>query len=140
MENLTEKQKRFIDYYIQTGNASESSKLAGYKGTNLDVIGNQNLVKLGKYIQPRLEKVHDEIILTAEERQIILSDMVRDNENTKIADKLRAIDLLNKMDGQYIEKVEVNNVDTDWFIDLTTDELRRLAYPEKYLDTQKEAD
>jgi len=27
---LTEKQKRFIDYYIQTGNASESCRMAGY--------------------------------------------------------------------------------------------------------------
>ena len=66
--------------------------------------------------------------------------MVRDNDDIKIADKLRAIDLLNKMDGQYIEKVEVNQVDTDWFINLTTEELRRLAYPEKYIvDTQKDA-
>ncbi len=30
--------------------------------------------------------------------------MIRDNDDIKIADKLRAIDLLNKMDGQYIEK------------------------------------
>ncbi len=32
---LTEKQKRFIDYYIETGNASKASELAGYKGKNL---------------------------------------------------------------------------------------------------------
>ena len=34
MENdynkLTEKQKRFIDYYIETANATESAKRAGY--------------------------------------------------------------------------------------------------------------
>lgn len=36
-----------------------------------------------------------------------------------------------------IEKVEVNQVDTDGFIDLTTEELRRLAYSEKYIGTQE---
>ena len=33
-KKLTEKQKRFIDYYIETGNASKASELAGYKGKN----------------------------------------------------------------------------------------------------------
>lgn len=133
MDNLTEKQKGFIDYYIQTGNATESCRLVGYKGTNLDVVGTQNLVKLSKFIQPRLEKVHDEIILTAKEHQIILLDMIRDNDDIEIADKLRSIDLLNKIDGQYIEKVEVNQVGTNWFIGLTTDELKRLAIPKNIL-------
>ena len=29
---LTEMQKRFIDYYIETANATEACKKAGYKG------------------------------------------------------------------------------------------------------------
>ena len=30
-DRLTIKQKKFIDYYIETGNATESARLAGYK-------------------------------------------------------------------------------------------------------------
>lgn len=41
-EKLTEMQKRFIDYYIETANATESAKRAGYKGKNLNRIGSQN--------------------------------------------------------------------------------------------------
>ncbi len=59
--------------------------------------------------------------------------MIRDNDDIEIADKLRSIDLLNKIDGQYIEKVEVNQVGTNWFIGLTTDELKRLAIPKNIL-------
>ena len=29
---LTEKQKRFCDFYIETGNAAEAARLAGYSG------------------------------------------------------------------------------------------------------------
>ena len=39
---LTEMQKRFIDYYIETANATEACKKAGYKGKNLNRIGSQN--------------------------------------------------------------------------------------------------
>ena len=31
---LTEKQKRFIDYYIETANATESARRAGYSEKN----------------------------------------------------------------------------------------------------------
>lgn len=37
-DRLSEKQKRFIDYYIETGNASEASKKAGYISDNHDVM------------------------------------------------------------------------------------------------------
>lgn len=54
---LTEKQKRFIDYYIQTGNATESCRLAGYKGNNLDRLGYENLRKLEVFIKPRINEL-----------------------------------------------------------------------------------
>ena len=44
---LTEKQKRFADYYIETGNATESARRAGYKGKNLNNVASENLAKVG---------------------------------------------------------------------------------------------
>lgn len=38
MHDLTEKQKRFADYYIQSGNASEAYRKAGYKGKTVSTI------------------------------------------------------------------------------------------------------
>ena len=46
MEKLTEKQKKFVDYYIQTsGNASEAARLAGYSEKTARASGAENLTK-----------------------------------------------------------------------------------------------
>ena len=43
---LSIKQKRFIDEYIITGNASDAARRAGYSPKTADRIGNENLKKL----------------------------------------------------------------------------------------------
>lgn len=54
---LTEKQKRFVDYYIETGNASEAARKAGYSEKTCRVTGQENLLKpaiksaIGKRLQ-----------------------------------------------------------------------------------------
>ena len=112
---LTERQKKFIDYYIQTGNATESCKLAGYKGNNLDRLGYENLRKLEIFIKPRIKEL--DLKRTAN-----LEDIFRfwtntmNNKNIKTNDRLKASELLAKSQGAFIEKVEVKEVDTDWFI------------------------
>jgi phage terminase small subunit len=42
---LTEKQKRFCDYYIETGNATEAAIRAGYSNKTARFIGAENLTK-----------------------------------------------------------------------------------------------
>lgn len=43
---LTEKQKRFVDFYIETGNATEAARRAGYSEKTAPWIAQQNLQKL----------------------------------------------------------------------------------------------
>lgn len=45
MAKLTEKQKRFVDFFIKTGNASEAARLAGYSKKTSPWIGQENLHK-----------------------------------------------------------------------------------------------
>lgn len=54
---LTEKQKRFADYYIETGNGAEAARLAGYNGKNHDNIGTENLRKpaIKEYIEMNIK-------------------------------------------------------------------------------------
>ncbi len=40
---LTEKQKRFADYYIELGNATEAARKAGYSSKTAKSIGQENL-------------------------------------------------------------------------------------------------
>lgn len=65
-------------------------------------------------------------IMSAKERKEWLTKVINSmNEETK--DKLKAIDLLNKMDGEYIEKVQVGGEINNPMAGLTTEELRKLA-------------
>jgi len=42
---LTEKQKRFVDYYIETGNRTEAARKAGYSDKTARFTGAENLTK-----------------------------------------------------------------------------------------------
>lgn len=79
MSKLTEKQKRFADFYIETGNATEAARKAGYKGNSLNRIAFENLSKLDikKYIDLRLKELDDERIATAEEVMGYLTSVMR---------------------------------------------------------------
>lgn len=112
---MTEKQKRFVDYYIQTGNATESCRLAGYNGNNLDRIGHENLRKLENYIEPRIKDLDTSRTLKIEEIFEFWTNIIKDN-SLKTSDRIRASELLAKSQGVFVEKVEVSQVDTDWFI------------------------
>ena len=91
---LTLKQQRFVDYYLQTGNASKSAKLAGYN-TNENTyraIGAENLTKpnIKKAIQDKLikDKINPTYVLSG--ISTIADTSKRDN------DKLKAYELLGK--------------------------------------------
>lgn len=67
----------------------------------------------------------DEAIMDATERKRWLTRiMMNDDEETK--EKLKACDILNKMEGSYIDKVEVNGQVNNPFAGLTTEELKKL--------------
>lgn len=56
---LTQKQEAFVDYYIETGNACEAARRAGYSERTARSIGKENLTK--PYIQQAIEARHEEI-------------------------------------------------------------------------------
>lgn len=125
---MNERQKKFAEYYAQSGNASESAKKAGYSekfaGQNADkLLKNTNIAE---YIRELTDKAKDERILTAKDRQVMLSDIARDSEQ-KAGDRVKAIDTLNKMTGEYVTKIEGSVDMSSPFSQLTTEELRKLA-------------
>lgn len=66
---LTPKQKAFADYYIETGNAAEAARRAGYKPKNARQIGASNLSKvyIAAYIKERLAEIDAARVATADE-------------------------------------------------------------------------
>ena len=51
------------------------------------------------------EKLANEKIMSAQERLEWLTELVKSKEETT-TDKLRAVDLMNKMQGEYVQKIE----------------------------------
>ena len=106
-EKLNIRQRKFAEYYAQSGNAAESAIKAGYSekyaAQNADkLLKNTNI---SEYIRALTEKARDERIMTAKDRQVMLSDIARDTENEP-SDRIKAVDTLNKMTGEYTVKVD----------------------------------
>ena len=79
MAKLTEKQKRFADYYIELGNATQAAIKAGYSKRTANPIAAQNLAKLSikTYIEERLAQLASERIMGAQEAVELLSSIAR---------------------------------------------------------------
>lgn len=119
--------RKFAQNYVKCGNIVQSAIEAGYS----EAYAKANVCKLlenvsvAAYIRELSEKAQTDRIMTARERQALLSDLAKDDENDT-ADRIRAIDTLNKMTGEYTVKVDADVKQGNPFAALTTDELREL--------------
>ena len=126
-DKLNARQRKFAEYYAQSENIGfdndeqfledDSIELAGElngKAYNTVTIwGNANArayellenVGVSKYIKELSDKLKDERIMSAKDRQVALSDIAR-NDGQDTSDRIRAIDTLNKMTGEYTVKVD----------------------------------
>ena len=79
MAKLTEKQKKFADYYIELGNATQAAINAGYAKRSAQQMGAENLSKpvIKSYIDERLEQIASERIMSAQEAVELLSSIAR---------------------------------------------------------------
>lgn len=134
MTKLTEKQKRFADYYIETGNGTEAAKLAGYKGKNLNRIAAENLSKLDikNYIDEKLTEMSNKRIASANEVMELLTSAARGELQEEVVvvegegdgcsgartvkkqigakDRIKAAELLGKRYRLWTDKVEVKGM------------------------------
>ena len=108
---LRQKQKAFCENYVSCGNATQAAIDAGYSTKTAKVIGAENLTKpyISDYIKKLQSKIEDSKIMSAKERQQTLTDIAR-NVEERSENRIKAIDTLNKMSGEYINKVEVSGI------------------------------
>lgn len=72
---LTPKQKAFADAYIETGNASEAIRRAGYDSKNPNNMGSEYLAKpsIAAYIRERMQPTIEKRIATADDVLMFLT-------------------------------------------------------------------
>ena len=71
MKKITPKQKKFADFYIECGNATEAAKRAGYSEKTAYSIGQRLLknVETSAYIAKRQQEIESERLCTLKEIQ-----------------------------------------------------------------------
>ena len=106
-DKLNARQRKFAEYYAQRGNAAESAVKAGYSAKYANTNASKLLqnTTITNYIKELSDKLKDERIMSAKDRQVALSDIAR-NDGQDTSDRIRAIDTLNKMTGEYTVKVD----------------------------------
>lgn len=117
VKELTIKQRKFADIYIETGNATQSYIDAGYKATKKEVaeanarklLGNHS-VKL--YIENKMNELQKDIIASQTEVLQYLTKVMRGEEkdqfglDASLQDRTKCAELLGKRYGTFVDKKE----------------------------------
>ena len=101
-ENLTEKQRRFVEAYMgqAAGNATEAARLAGYKQAHSQ--GPRLLENVGVAAALAERQKNDPAVATREERQAFWTAVMRgEHGGASMSDRLRASELLGKTGGDF---------------------------------------
>ena len=104
MKKIMPKQKKFADFYIECGNATEAAKRAGYSEKTAYSIGQRLLknVEVSAYIAKRQQEIESERLCTLKEIQEFRSRVIRGEEkdafglDIEISDRLSACNQLEK--------------------------------------------
>lgn len=85
-QQLTVKQKKFVDEYIRTGNKTEAAKLAGYATKYADRQANQTLSLdyVKDYYKQEMDKLHKKNIASAEEVLMFYTKMMYGKINERV--------------------------------------------------------
>lgn len=84
---MTEKQRRWIDYYIETGNATEAARRAGYQAKTekaMGVVGADNIAKFRDIITEKLNAKEDERIAKQDDVLRYLTSVMRGEETEEV--------------------------------------------------------
>lgn len=95
---LTPKQQAFADYYLETGNATEAARRAGYSEDTARQIGAENLTKpaIVAYIEEITDKIKSDRIATIDEVLSFYTKVMRGEEKDQfgldpsLTDRIRA--------------------------------------------------
>jgi phage terminase small subunit len=103
---LTEKQQRFVDYYLTSGNAEEAATKAGYnaRGNTTKLLQNTTIQNA---IEERNKQIESDRIASMEEVKQFWTNTMR-NEETELKDRLKASEYIAKTNAAFIEKQQIS--------------------------------
>ncbi|MBR1647089.1 MAG: terminase small subunit [Selenomonadaceae bacterium] len=130
-KELSERQKRFVDYFVQTGNAAKAARLAGYSEKSARETGKEQLQKpyVRKAVDEKLAELSNERTAKAQEILEYLTSVMRGEQTDEMAmnvglgggvtrvekvriavgakERLKAAEMLAKVHGLFITRQEL---------------------------------
>ena len=99
---LTEKQQRFVDYYIASGNAEEAARKAGYnaRGNTTKLLQNTTIKQA---IEERNKALVSDRVADMAEVKAFWTNTMR-NEEVEFKDRLKASEYIAKTNAAFIER------------------------------------
>lgn len=142
-QKLSEKQKRFVDYYIETANASEAARRAGYSEKTANRIGAENLDKphIKKAIEERMAEKDAERVASQDEILEFLTKVMRGevteqtplldgdgyqrlaSKDMSAKDRVKAAEMLGKRYAMWTENKNIEGSIGVTFIDDIEDDI-----------------
>lgn len=109
--HLTPKQERFVGEYLIDYNATQAAVRAGYSEKTAHAIGYQNLQKpaIQQAIKAALQRENDRLLISGEKILEGLMDIAfaeGEDSGVKPAERMRALELLGKHLGLFMQKGE----------------------------------
>lgn len=108
---LTPKQEAFVQNIIQ-GMSQADAYRSAYSCKNMtdnSIYVNASKLVADAKVAQRLKELREQLakpsIMSAQERLEWLTELIKSDEEST-SDKLRAADIMNKMQGEYIQKIE----------------------------------
>lgn len=130
---LTERRRRFVEAYLLNPNATVAAREAGYSTHTAHVLGSRQLKR------PDVQTAIKEAQTKATEAAGITIEWIADRLQTeattaeKPADRTRALELLGKWRGMFIERVQSITYDTTPLQEFSIEELRAFALAKRPL-------
>ena len=124
IQRLTQKQQRFVDEYIISGNATQAAIKAGYSKRSAQQTGAENLLK--PVIKAEIDRRNAEIksAKTADMQEVMeyLASVMRGEQTESVAtakgiyndvpvsakDRIKAAELIGKRHGAWTDKKEIS--------------------------------
>ena len=104
---MTERQKRFAEYYLETGNARQSALKAGYSAGYAEHVKRQKGVK--EYIDMRIGSMDNRRVASADEVLEFLTDVMRGQETDEkgVSLRMKAAEMISEAGVTETSKIRV---------------------------------
>ena len=109
---MNNQQKVFCREYVKNGNNGTRAYMIAYPDSSEESARRQasrllTNVDIQKYIEQLQSKTEDKAIMSIQERMQWLTNLINSKREKSVSNKLKALEILNKMDGVYTQNVSI---------------------------------